>query len=36
MLTGAITVFQSAKVNLLEQSTRRNEPIDTLHKNECF
>ena len=36
MLTGAITVFQPAKVNLLEQSTSRNEPIDMLHKNEWF
>ena len=36
MLTGAITVFKPAKVDLLEQSTSRNEPIDMLYKNECF
>ena len=36
MLTGVISVFQPAKVNLLEQSTIRHEPIDMLHKNECF
>ena len=34
--TGAIIVFQPAKFNLLEHSTSRNEPIDMLHKNECF
>ena len=36
MQTGAITVFQLAKVNLLEHSTGRNAPLDMLHKDECF